>query len=492
MPNRPLDQKVAVSVVYVAAMFMAIMDTTIVNVALPTITRDLHASPAGVAGTVIAFLVSLAVFIPASSWLGDRLGARRVLLASIVVFTGASALCGAAGSLGELVVFRVVQGAGGGLMTPVGLAMLFRVFPPEERVRASALLVLPTALAPALGPVLGGLFVTDASWRWVFYVNVPIGVAAVAFGLVFLAEQRPPSVGRFDLPGFLLAGLGLGLLMYGVSEGPDIGWGTTRVLVGIPVGVALVVAMVVVELRDRAPMLDLRLFGDRLFRSTNIVMTLAATAFLGVLYLLALFFQEALHLSALAAGLSIFPEALGVMAGSQVVSRLAYPAIGPRRVMAAGLGVVAAAMAGLSLVGTGTDLWAVRAVVFVLGAGMSAVFVPAQAAAFATIPGPKTGDASTLFNAQRQLGGAVGVAALTTVITALHPVRMVAGHAVAHLAAYHAGFLVASGVAVLAALAALTVHDADAASTIVPRARREAVAGRRPAVEEGAVAVTVD
>ena len=185
-----MNQKIAVSVVYVAAMFMAIMDTTIVNVALPTIARDFHVSTASVASTVIAFLVSLAVFIPASSWLGDRIGARRVLLGAIIIFTVASALCGQASSLSELVGFRVLQGVGGGLMTPVGLAMLFRVFPPAERVRASAILVIPTALAPALGPVIGGLFVTDLSWRWVFYVNVPIGAIAVIFGCLFLADQR--------------------------------------------------------------------------------------------------------------------------------------------------------------------------------------------------------------------------------------------------------------------------------------------------------------
>jgi EmrB/QacA subfamily drug resistance transporter len=469
VPTRIINQKIAVSVVYVAAMFMTIMDTTIVNVALPTIARAFHTRPASVAATVIAFLVSLAVFIPASSWLGDRLGARRVLLGAIVIFSVASALCGVATSLSELVAFRVLQGVGGGLMTPVGLAMLFRVFPPAERVRASAILVIPTALAPALGPVIGGLFVTDLSWRWVFYVNVPIGAVALLFGLVFLADQRPPTVARFDLPGFVASGLGLGLLMYGVSEGPNIGWATGRVLAGIAVGALLLVGMVIIELRTTHPLLDLRLFGDRLYRSTALVMTLGSVAFLGVLYLLALFFQDALHLTALHAGLSIFPEALGVMTGSQIVTRFAYPALGPRRVMVAGLLLIAAMMCVLSLVGVDTNLWLVRVIVYFLGVGMSGVFLPSQAAAFATIPKAKTGDASTIFNAQRQLGGAIGVAILTTVITALHPVHVVAGHTVANLHAYHVGFLVAAAVALLAVVAALTVHDEDAISTIVTR-----------------------
>src|ERR1700746_923117 len=166
-----MNQKVAVSVVFVAAMFMNIMDVTIVNVALPTIGREFHVRPDSVDTVAIGYLVSLAVFIPASGWLGDRFGGKRILLTSIVLFTGASALCGAAGSLGQLVAFRILQGVGGGLMVPVGMAMLYRTFPPSERVRASSIMVVPTAIAPALGPLLGGLFVTDLSWRWVFYVN---------------------------------------------------------------------------------------------------------------------------------------------------------------------------------------------------------------------------------------------------------------------------------------------------------------------------------
>ncbi|HYK27584.1 MAG TPA: MFS transporter, partial [Streptosporangiaceae bacterium] len=172
-----MSQKVAVGVVFVAAMFMSIMDATIVNVALPTIGRDFAVSPTAVDTISIGFLVSLAVFIPASGWLGDRFGGKRILLIAIVVFTVASALCGLATSLGELVVFRILQGAGGGMLAPVGMAMLYRAFPPEERIRASAILTLPTTFAPALGPVLGGLLVTDLSWRWVFYVNLPIGAA---------------------------------------------------------------------------------------------------------------------------------------------------------------------------------------------------------------------------------------------------------------------------------------------------------------------------
>src|SRR6185437_1106672 len=267
---------------------------------------------------------SLAVFIPISGWLGDRLGGRRTLLGAIAIFVVASALCGLSTSFGELVIFRILQGVGGGLMTPVGLAMLFRVFPPAERVRAASILVLPTAVAPALGPVLGGLFTTDLSWRWVFYVNVPIGIAALIFGFLSLEDHIHTGTSRLDVIGFALSGAGLGLAMYGVSEGPLKGWGSPDVVVTIVVGALLLAALVPYELRRRHPLIDLSLFSDRLFTSTTAVLILGSVAFLGTLYLAALFFQDALGMSALRAGLTIFPEALGVMGGSQVVSRILY------------------------------------------------------------------------------------------------------------------------------------------------------------------------
>jgi EmrB/QacA subfamily drug resistance transporter len=466
-----ISQKAAVSVVYAGAMFIAVMDLTIVNVALATIGRQFHVAAAGVAATVIGYQVSVALFIPASAWLGDRLGPRQVLLGSIAIFTAASALCGLAGSLPELVAFRVLQGAGGGLMTPVGLTMLFRAFPQSERVRASAILVIPTALAPAVGPIIGGLFVTDVSWRWVFYVNVPVGIFALVFGALFLADQDHPAPGRFDFAGFATSSLGLGLLMSGLSEGRDRGWRAGPIGATIAAGAVLLAAMVVIELRVRAPLLDLRVYADRLFRSSSVVLTLTSVAFFGLIFLLSLFFQDGLHFSALQAGSTICPEAFGVIISSQFISRRLYPAVGPRRIMTAGLLLIAAIALALSFVGTGTSVWLLRVILFVMGFGVAAVFMPSQAAGFATVGAERTSVASTIFNAQRQLGGAIGVALLTAVISALHPVRTVAGHAEANLHAFHTGLYVCAGVAVTAALAALTVRDSDAASTMVRHRR---------------------
>src|ERR1700742_4579501 len=452
-------------------MFMSIMDATIVNVALPTIGRDFKVASTAVDSIAIAFLVSLAVFIPASGWLGDRFGGKRVLLTAIVVFPAASALCGLASSLGELVAFRVLQGAGGGMLAPVGMAMLYRVYPPEERIRASAILTVPTTFAPALGPVLGGLLVTDLSWRWVFYVNVPIGAAALVFGALFLKQPAQEQPGRFDLPGFVLSGLGLGLLMYGVSEGPDLGWHRTEVLATIVAGVVLLAATVVVELRSPAPMVDLRLLGNRLFRAGNGVTILASVAFLGTLYAISLYYQNGRGLSALGSGLSTFPEAFGVMAGAQLASRVLYPRLGPRRHITIGLTGTPTSIALLAVLGPQTSLWWARLLMLTLGLSMAQVFVPVQAASFATITPAATGRAASLFNAVRQLGGAIGVALLTTVIVAVGPVHQVAGHAVANLDAYRAAFLAAAAVCLCGVTCSLRIHDADAAVTMPGRGR---------------------
>lgn len=481
-----IGQKLAVSVVFAAAMFLSIMDVTIVNVALPTIGRDFGVSPTAVDGIVIAFLVSLAVFIPASGWLGDRFGGKRVLLTAIALFTGASALCGLAWSLESLVLFRILQGVGGGMLAPVGMAMLFRVFPPSERIRASAILTIPTTLAPTLGPVIGGLLVTSLSWRWVFYVNVPLGAAALVFGLLCLdpndAEGDP---GRFDLPGFLLSGAGLGLLMYGASEGPNLGWADPLVLACLVVGAVLLTAMTAVELRTAAPMVPLRLWGNRLFASASAVIVLASIAFLGTLYAVSLYFQNGRGLDALSSGLSVFPEALGVMAGAQLASRVFYRRLGPRRHLTMGLVGTGVSIGLLSLLGADTSLWWARLLMFCMGLSMAQVFVPSQTAAFATISRAQTGRASTLFNTVRQLGGAIGVALLTTVMVLVGPTRVVDGQPVVHLVAYRVAFLVAAAVCLLGVFAARSIRDEDAVDTLPARPGAEVAATRAPVPAPG-------
>src|SRR5881227_330767 len=359
MHHRQLSPQVSVSIVFVAAMFMSIMDGTIVNVALPSLARQLNVPYSSIDAVVVAYLVSLAVVIPASGWLGDRFGTKRLFLLALALFSFTSALCGLAGNFTLLVLFRFLQGLAGGALAPVGTTMLYRTFPPAQRVRISSILIIPTVIAPATGPVLGGLLVDQLSWRWVFYVNVPIGIAAFLFGLVFLQEHREPKAGRFDLPGFLLAGIGLALALYALSEGPTSGWTSLTVLGSTLGGLLLLSAFVVVELRRREPLLALRLLGNRLFRTANLVSLFSSAGFLGVLFFAPLFLQQGLGVSPLTSGLTTFPEALGVVFSTQIVARL-YPRVGPRRLIAGGLIGVAIMMALLSLMGASTSLWLMR------------------------------------------------------------------------------------------------------------------------------------
>jgi EmrB/QacA subfamily drug resistance transporter len=467
--RRP-SQKVSVGALYVLVMFMSIMDATIVNVALPRLGQQFGVPAAHVGTVVVAYLVSLAVFIPVSGWLGDRFGGRRVLLTALVLFTVASALCGAAQSLDQLVLMRVVQGMGGGMLAPVGLAMLFRVFPPAERVRAARILIVPTALAPATGPVLGGLLVTDLSWRWVFYVNVPLGILGVLFGLMCVDEQRSDEPGDFDLAGFVLSAAGFGAAMYAASEGPSKGWTSPLILAPGAVGVALLAVMVTVEMRARHPMLDFRLLANHLFRTTTATLVVSTVAFLGSLFLVALFFQDGFGVSALQSGLSTFPEALGIMVGAQVAGRV-YPHVGPRRLMIGGLLGVATALSLIALVPFSASLWWMRADMVLLGLAQAHVFIPAQAAAFATVTPVATGRAATMFNAGRQLGGAVGVAVLSTVISAIGVVHLVGRAVQPYAHAYHVAFLVAAAIALVGIACAWPIDDADAAPTMRPPTR---------------------
>jgi EmrB/QacA subfamily drug resistance transporter len=448
--------------------------------------RQFHVPPTNVDVVVTGFLVSLAIFIPASGWLGDRFGTKRVLLTAIALFTVASALCGQAHSLTELVVFRFLQGVGGGMLTPVGMAMLYRTFPPEERVRVARILIIPTACAPALGPVIGGLLVTQLSWRWVFYVNVPIGAVAVLFGLVFLPENREPAPGRFDVRGFLFAGVGFASLMYAVSEGPAKGWRADQILATGIAGAVLIAALVWWELRAPEPMLDIRLLKDRAFRAFTQVVFVTMVAVLGSLYLVALFYQDGLGKSALVSGLSTFPEAIGVMIGAQVAGRL-YPRVGPRRLAASGLVFIAVWVSLMTLAGFGTTLWYMRVLMFLLGLSVAHVMVPSQAAVFATISPAATGRASGFFNASRQLGSALGVALLTTVLAGVGVTHVVAGAVRPDLNGYHTAFLVAAGIALIGAVVAyVVIHDADAASTM------NVAKGRRAAPDEGTAPVLDD
>jgi EmrB/QacA subfamily drug resistance transporter len=339
--------------------------------------------------------------------------------------------------------------------------MLFRTFPPQERVAVGRILMFATILGPASGPILGGFLIEHLSWRWAFYVNIPVGLIAFIVGFLFLREHRESAPGRFDLPGFMLGGAGLGLVMYALSEAPQRGWASPDIAGAAIAGILIMAAFVAVELRSAAPMVQLRLLTNRLFRTTQVTSFFGTAGFIGTLFLVPLFLQEARGASPLEAGLTTFPEALGVVTSTQVVARL-YPRVGPRRLMAGGLVLMATAIVLLASVGLTSGPWVVRVLMFMVGAGMAYVFLPNQAASLATISRSDTGRATTIANVQRQVGAAVGVAALGSVLAA---VGAIGGDATGFIA-YRAAFLVAAVLALVGAASALRVPDEEAAETM--------------------------
>ncbi|MEW1914663.1 DHA2 family efflux MFS transporter permease subunit [Kitasatospora sp. NPDC085895] len=462
-----LSQRRVVPIMTVLTTFICIVDGAITTVALPGIARQFALTPAALTGVVVVYPVCLAMMVPASAWLVERFGGRRMLLLSLAAFTGASALCGAAPGLGALVGARALQGLAAGLLMPTSQALLFRTFTQAEQVRLARLLIIPQQIAPAIAPLLGGALVTGLSWRWVFWVNVPVGAAAVLFGLVFLAEHRDHAAGRLDLPGLLLSAAGTAALMYGVCTGPEAGWTGPRVLGPLVAGAVLLAAAVTVELRTAEPVLRLRLFGDRLFRDTNLICLVGYVPIMGAMFLGPLYIQEARGGSALDSGSTTFTEAFGVLLIMQLVGAV-YARIGPRVIIGTGMLGVAGVLLLFAAADEHTGLWAFRGYMFLLGLAMGGVFVPTTIASFSTVSKADVAHAATLNTVVRQTGNALAPAVVTTVLV------LGAGgpeQASPPLAAYRTAYLVLAAIAVATGLFAFTVPDAQARrAAAAPRA----------------------
>jgi EmrB/QacA subfamily drug resistance transporter len=473
MNRRPpfgIDYKWLVAIVFVIGIFMDLLDSTITNVAVPTLAKEFDVSTTTIEWVVTGYLLSLAVFIPVSGWAGDRFGTKRVFLFALTVFTVSSLLCGTAWNIESLIGFRVLQGVGGGMLTPVGTAMLFRAFPPAERAQAGALMTIPIVVAPASGPVLGGYLVEFHSWQWIFWINVPVGLLGLLVAAIYLREEKQEQPGRFDVPGFVLSGAGLSTLLYALAEAGSHGFGNAIVLSFGFAGIALLAAFAAVELRTPEPMIDIRLLGNKLFRAMNTVQLLGYGGMMGALFLLPLLLQAQMGLSPFQSGLTTFPQAIGVVAMAQVTGRL-YGHVGPRRLMMAGLVVVTLSTLCFLQVQLDTSQWWIRGIMLIRGCGFALMLVPLQTATYATIRPQDTGRASAIYNTNRQVAASFGVALLATVLSnrLAHHGAELGSPATQHgaLLAFHEAFFAAAVLAVLGiVVAALLVDDKEAAGTM--------------------------
>ena len=411
------NARVAVVIVYVLAMFMSALDSTIVNVALPAIGEAFDVPPSATGTINIGYLVSLAMFLPAAGWFGDRFGTKRVFLAALAIFTIASALCGIAHNMFTLNLFRILQGIGAGFLTPVGMAILFRTFTHEERPKLSRILIIPIALAPALGPVIGGLLVDVLSWRWIFYINIPIGILALVIGKVYLQEHlEKAAVGNFDYKGFLLSLSGFSMSIYAFTEGAIKGWTSPEILITGLVGISFMIALVLVELRIDKPMINLSLLKDPMFRTMNLISLCSAAGLLGMLYVFPLMYQNALNVSALHTGLTTFLEALGLMAASQIMP-WTLKRLGLQRLLVFSLlgTIIVFILIALS---ASSNPWLLRVMMFGIGFFLGQTVGAAQISAFKHIDSASMSRATTLFNMQNRLGSVLGVAILSSVLGA--------------------------------------------------------------------------
>ncbi len=467
-----LEFKYIVALISVFGMFMNLLDLTIVNVAVPVLASELDASAREVQWVVTAYLLAVAVAIPVSGWAGDRFGTKLIFVLALAFFTGGSALCAFAWNIESLIVFRALQGLGGGFLMPVSQTMVFRAFPQQERSKAAGILVVPTTFAPASGPLVGGLILDYLSWPWIFLVNIPVGVIGIVLAIAFLREQREDKPGRIDIPGFMLASGGLAVFLYGLAEAGERGFGDAVVLGFGGAGLALLAIFVLVELRTEEPLIDVRLFLNRMFALANLTQSVAFMGFASTLFLLPLILQLERGMSPFESGLATFPQAIGVMVMAPVMARI-YPIVGPRRLVAIGLAVASATTVPLILMDLGTNVWQIQGTMFMRGVGFSMMLVPLQTAAFAGISMADTGRATAAFNATRQVAQSFGVAIIATVLTSrlahhgamLGPLDDVASS----VSAFSDGFIVTGAFIAGGILVALLIRDREAASTLRAR-----------------------
>jgi EmrB/QacA subfamily drug resistance transporter len=397
-------------------LFMVVLDNLVVNVALPSIHRDLGASIQSLEWTVNAYVLSYAVLLLTGAALGDRFGRKRMFIAGLALFTASSAAAAVAPTTGLLIVARACQGVGAAITTPLTLTLLAEAFPPERRGIAIGVWSGISGVAVALGPLVGGAVIQAADWHWIFWINVPIGVVLVTLAARKLSESHG-AARSLDLVGLGLGSAGLFGVVFGLVQSQSAGWSSPQVMLGLIAGAALVVGFVLYELRAAEPLLPMEFFASRSFTVTNVVSLAMYFGMFGSIFFLSQFMQNVLHNTPLQAGLKL----LVWTGASMLVSPLAgyfSERVGSRLFMVVGLSLQALALSWLSLLAsTSTSFTSMIAPMAMAGAGMALVFAPAANAILASVRTEQAGQASGATNAIRELGGVLGIAVLATVFT---------------------------------------------------------------------------
>jgi EmrB/QacA subfamily drug resistance transporter len=417
--------------VVILGMIMSILDTTIVNVALRTLGHDLHSSLAQIQWVITGYLLSLAAVIPLTGWAARRFGAKSVYLTSLVLFTAGSALCAVATSTTELVLFRVLQGAGGGMIMPIAQLIMAQVAGPKRMGRVMGIVAMPAMLGPILGPVVGGTILQSLHWSWIFLVNVPIGFVAFILGWRMLPRTESGEAGRLDVLGLALLSTASTAVVYGLAQLGTPNTSLTAPIVVLPIVAALLLTGIFCwhALRAERPLLDIRLYKNRIFAAASFTTFALGAALFGAMILVPLYYQEVRHESLIATGLLVGPQGLGMLVAMPVAGRLT-DRFGGGRVALGGVSVLCLSTIPLAFIGPSASIAGISLVLLVRGVGIGFSFLPAMTTAFASLRPDQLSDATPQLNVLQRIGGAIGTAVLAVVL------QRASGHApsVTHLA----------------------------------------------------------
>jgi EmrB/QacA subfamily drug resistance transporter len=410
--------KISIMIPLIVAMsfLMEQLDSTIITTAVPEIGRSLHVTPVQMSLAVAAYVLAVAVFIPVSGWFADRFGARRVFVAALAVFTIGSALCGMAQNFPMLVAMRVVQGLGGAMMTPVGRLILLRSFPRSQMMTAMTYMTLPAIMGPVFGPLLGGVITTYLSWRWIFYVNLPVGLIGIALALRFIENIRDPEVKRFDFAGFLMVGCGLGLFQFGLENVSRPILSASTIIVTIVAAVGLLLAFGFYARRVVAPAVDLTLFKIRSFRVGTLAGGLCRVGLNGMPYLLPLMLQVGFGLSPIASGSLTFVGSVGAVLVRTQISKI-LRRVGYRMVLVTSAFAGSATLASFALLTPATPHLLILLQVFAFGLTRSTQFMTSNTLSYSDMPKSHLSRATSLGGVLQQLSVSFGVSVAAVMLS---------------------------------------------------------------------------